>query len=107
MDYLPLLPFMMMIVMVGVIHHRHLRRVEAAYSKRGLAMPDSPKSKSGIPLGGGWFAFLPHPNDPPDLAEEKRLILKEANGKIWRVTLIGMPLVFAAVVYASWIGRRC
>ena len=106
MDFLPLLPFFVSIVMVGVIHHRYLRRVEAAYARRGLAVPDRPTTPSGLPSGGAWFAFFPHPSDPPDLAEEKRLILKEANGKIWRVTLIGMPLVIAAVAYPVLFGNK-
>jgi hypothetical protein len=106
MDYLPLLPFFVIVVMVGIIHHRYLRRVEAAYARRGLAVPDRPTTPSGLPSGGAWFVFLPHPNDPPDLAEEKRLILKEANGKIGRVMLIGMPLVFAAVAYPVLFGSK-
>lgn len=106
MDYLPLLPFFITMVMVGVIHHRSLRRVEAAYAKRGLAMPERPTSTSGIPSGGAWFAFQPQPNDPPDLAEEKRLILKEANGKIGPVTIIGIALFFATAIGLSLFGGR-
>ena len=36
MDLLPLLPFFVIIVMMGIIHHRYLRRLETAYARRGL-----------------------------------------------------------------------
>ncbi len=97
MDFLPLLPFL---VMVGVIHRRGLRRVQAAYAKRGLAVPPP-----AMPYGA-WTAFQPHPKDPPDLAEEKRLILKDANGRIWPVTIIGMVLFFATAIGLSLFGGR-
>ncbi|MCX6848402.1 MAG: hypothetical protein NTY98_05745 [Verrucomicrobia bacterium] len=95
MDYLPFLPFFVMMVFVCVIHHRGLRRVEAAYAKHGLPVPPP-----GMPYGA-WTAFHPQPRDPPDLVEEKRLILKEANGKILPAMIIGMTLVFATVMGLS------
>ena len=98
MDFLPLLPFFVMVVAVGVIHRRGLRRVQAAYVKRGLPLPPP-----GMPFGA-WTAFYPHPNDPQDLAEEKRLILKEVNGQIYPVTIIGVALFFATAIGLSLFG---
>lgn len=105
MDYLPLLPFLVVMVTVGIIHHRYLRRVEAAYAKRGLVPPDPSKQNAGWRTGGAWFAFYPQPDDPPDLSEEKRLILQEVKRKIWPVVITCMTLFFTTAIWLSFC--RC
>ncbi|MBB5035435.1 hypothetical protein [Prosthecobacter vanneervenii] len=106
MDYLPLLPFLVCMVMVGIIHHRYLRRVEAAYARRGLALPDTSKLPAGSRTGGAWWAFYPLPDDQPDLAEEKRLILKAVSRKTWPVVIICMTLFFTTAIWLSFCGCR-
>ena len=107
LNYLPFLFFAVLMVTMGVICRRYLQRVKAAYAKHGLTMPDLRAPRPGGDRGGPWFVYQAQPNDPPELAEEMRLIIKETYRTVRPLVTIGMALVLGTAMYASWIGKKC